>query len=152
MDIFDAAYRVAHDFKPATRPDGAVGLAVKMGVPAGTFLNEVNPAQETHKLGLGRAVQMSLASGDFRILVAFADACGHLAIPKPDLSDVSDSALLDLFLERDRRVGEFAAVIARALADGEVSRADAVAIDDAANALAAAVLEVAARLRGLCRV
>lgn len=146
MDVLRAAYLVAHEFKP----DGAVSLAKKMGVSPGTFSNEVNPEQETHKLGLGRAVAMTTSSQDFRILHAFADTCSHLAIPKPDFSQVSDKALLDLFLERDRRIGEFAETIEKALDDGEVSKRDADEINDAAYALAASVLELAARLKGLC--
>lgn len=149
MDIFDAAYRVAHDFKSGQRPDGAVGLAVKMGVSPGTFLNEVNPGQETHKLGLGRAVQMSLAANDFRILQAFADTCGFLAIPKPDLSDVSDQALLDLWLARDAAAGRFAETVGKAIADGAISAAEFAEIKATAFRYAAAVLEIVARLEGL---
>lgn len=44
MDVLHAAYVVAHEFKPK----GAVGLAAKLGVNPGTFLNRVNPEQETH--------------------------------------------------------------------------------------------------------
>ena len=39
MDVFEAAYRVAHDF----RPDGAVGLARRLGKNPGTLLNKLNP-------------------------------------------------------------------------------------------------------------
>lgn len=57
MDVHDAAYRVAHDFLP----DGAVGLARKLGKVPGTFLNQLNPHQETAKLGLGDAVAKQAA-------------------------------------------------------------------------------------------
>lgn len=145
MNVLDAAYRVAHDF----RPDGAVGLARQMGVASGTFLNEVNPEQETHKLGLGRAVAMSIAANDFRILLAFADTCGFLAIPKPDLSDVSDQALLDLWLARDEAAGRFAETVRRAIDDGSINAAEFSAIKSTAFRYAAAVLEIVARLEGL---
>lgn len=145
LDVLSAAYRVAHDF----RPDGAMGLARKMGAPAGTFLNEVNPEQETHKLGLGRAVAMSVAAGDFRILHAFADTCGFLAIPKPDLSDVSDHALLDLWLARDEAAGHFAETVLRSLADGRITAAEFSEIRDRAYRYAASVLEIVSRLEGL---
>ena len=146
MDVLDAAYRVAHDFNP---PHGAVALAKKMGIPAGTFLNELNPEAETHKLGLGRAVAMSVAANDARIVHAFADTCGLLAFPKPDLSDVSDAALLDLYLARDVASGRFAETVHVALEDGAISPGELGAIRSQAYELAAAVLEIVARLEGL---
>lgn len=145
MDIHDAAYRVAHDFSP----DGAVGLARVLGKNPGTFLNQLNPSQETAKLGLGDAVAMSIAARDFRILHAFADAAGFLAFPKPPLSHVSDQALLDLFLKRDQAVGAFASVIAQALADGAVGDREFREIRAAGYDLAASVLEIVQRLEGL---
>ena len=145
MDVLDAAYRVAHDFKP----HGAVGLAKKMGIPAGTFLNELNPDAETHKLGLGRAVAMSVAANDLRIAHAFADTCGLIAFPKPDLSNVSDAALLDLWLAHAEADGRFAEAVRHALADGSISEQELSAIRAMAYGCAAAVLEVVERLAGL---
>lgn len=145
MDIFDAAYRVAHDFPER----GAVGLAILIGKNPGTLLNEVSPGQEMHKLGLGTAVAMTVAAGDYRILHAFADTCGHLAFPKPDLSNVSDSALLDLFMARDEAAGAFAQAVAAALADGQISRKEFDRIKERAYRHAASVLEIVARLEGL---
>lgn len=147
MDVLQAAYRVAHDFKP----DGAVGLARKQGISSGTFSNEVNPEQETHKLGLGRAVAMSLAAQDFRILHAFADTCGFVAIAKPDLASVTDERLLDLFLIRDQASGEFARAVTRALEDRRISEDELSAIEDRAYTYVATVLEIVERLRSYRR-
>lgn len=98
MNVFDAVYRVAHDF--ADR--GAVGLAARIGKNAGTFLNEVSGTCETAKLGLGTAVAMSVAANDARILHAFADALGFVAVRRPAASaEAGDAALLDLFLSLD---------------------------------------------------
>lgn len=145
MDVLDAAYRVAHDFKP----HGAVGLAKKMGITAGTFLNELNPEAETHKLGLGRAVAMSVAANDARIAHAFADTCGLIAFPKPDLSNVSDAALLDLWLAHAEADGRFAEAVRAALADGAISAGEMETVRTMAYGLASAALEIVARLEGL---
>ena len=64
-DVFDAAYRVAHDFKP----DGAVGLARRLGKNPGTFLNKLNPHQETHHLTLGEAVLLPAVPRDTKFLL-----------------------------------------------------------------------------------
>lgn len=145
MDVLEAAYRVGHDFEPA----GAVGLAKKLGIPAGTFLNELNPEMETHKLGLGRAVAMSVAADDPRILHAFADTCGYLAFPKPDLVNVSDAAVLDLWLSSAAAAGRFADSVRLALEDGSISDAEFKQIREGAYESAAAVLEILSRLEGL---
>lgn len=146
MNVLDAAYRVAHDF-----PDrGAVGLAARLDKHPGTFLNELSPGCETAKLGLGTAVAMSLATGDPRILHAFADALGFVAIRRPLPSDeASDQALLDLFLSRDTQVGRFANVVQQALADGRVTPAEMQEICREAYQAVQTILDIRARLAGL---
>lgn len=146
MDVLDAAYLVGQDFVPG----GAEGLARKLRIPPRTFSNELNPHLNFHKLGLKRAEQMTLAAEDYRILHAFAMSANHIAIPKPDLSDVSDVAVLELFLARDKAVGDFAEAVRQALDDGHVSRDDVTSIKQEAYDLAASVLEIVARLEGLC--
>lgn len=147
MDVMHAAYLVAHEFKP----NGATGLARQMGLPAGTFLNRVNPEQETHYLPVGMAVAMSVAAQDFRILDAFADTCGFVAFKKPDLSNVSDASLLEMMLKRDRAEGDFAEVLGDALENGQVSPAEFEEIEREAYEAAAAMLELVERVRGLVR-
>lgn len=147
MDVMHAAYLVAHGFKP----DGATGLARKIGAPAGTFLNRVNPEQDTHFLPLPMAVAMSIAANDFRILHAFADTCDHLAFPKPDLSKVSDTSLLEMILKRDRELGQFAQALSDALESGDISPAEFARIEQEGYDAAAAQLELIERVRGLVR-
>lgn len=148
MDVMQAAYRVAHDFEP---PHGATGLARKMGLPAGTFLNRVNPEQDSHFLPLPMAVAMSIAANDFRILHAFADTCGFVAFPKPDFSRVSDASLLEMLLKRDQADGDFAKALADALESGDISPAEFSRIEMEGYEAAAALLELVERVRGLVR-
>lgn len=145
MDVLQAVYRVAHDFEPK----GAVGLAAKMGLNPGTFLNRVNPEQDTHSLPIGMAVAMTLAANDFRILHAFADTCGHLAFPKPDYSCVSDSSLLDMVLQRDVQMGALSSVIASAIEDGSINPVEMGRIAEAAYDVVSCTLELVERLKGL---
>lgn len=142
MDVFEAAYRVAHDY----RDGGAAGLARKMGVHSGTFLNELNQNQETHKLGLGTAVRMSTAADDTRILDAFADTMGRITLPAPPLTFPCDTELIALLLQRDRKAGEFARVIEAALADGRITRAEVPAIRVWGLQLIRAVTEIMVRM------
>lgn len=121
MDVFEAAYRVAHDF----RPDGAVGLARRLGKNPGTLLNKLNPAQETSHITLEEAVLISTVTGDRRILEAFAatQRCGVFELPAAGFA--CDTELLTLVLRREQRAGEFARALDDALDDGHISRAEA---------------------------
>lgn len=121
MDVFEAAYRVAHDF----RPDGAVGLARRLGKHPGTLLNKLNPAQETSHITLEEAVLISTATGDRRVLEAFAATlgCGVYELPKTGFA--CDTELLTLVLRREQRAGDFARALDRALEDGHINAAEA---------------------------
>lgn len=144
MDVFDAAYRVAHDFD-----GGAVALAKRMGKNPGTFLNEINPSTETHKLGLADATLMQVVSGDHRILYAMASTLGEGCFPLGDLSRVSDDALLEIIARWMSDQGEFFREFNARLADGDVSRDDYAALRERSFHVISAILELVNRLQGL---
>lgn len=145
MDVFEAAYRVAHDF----RPDGAVGLARKLGKNPGTFLNKLNPHQETHHLTLGEAVAMSVAAGDVRIAQAMAWEMGGVFVMLPPAAGASDLELLTLMLHRDEAGGCFAQTVERCLEDGRVSASDWKAIRTAGLGYVTAFMALMQRFEGM---
>ena len=144
MDVFEAAYRVAHDF-----PGGAVELAKQIGENPGTFLNRVNPAQEEHKLWLAIAVRMQKASGDHRILYAMAATLGEVCFKVPDLKHVPDAALVELLCKIGKEGGDFYAATNEGLADRSFSRADFERIQTEGLEFIAAIAEAVARIEGL---
>lgn len=145
-DVLELAYRVAHDY-----PGGIPALAQRLAINAGTLQNRLNPQQEESRLGLAEAVAITLATNDSRILKAFAAACGHVAIPMPDLRRVSDTALLDLLFKRDKEMGEFAQAVAEALKDGDVTPQEMKGIRREGMEAVGAMLELINRLEGLVR-
>ena len=145
MDVFEAAYRVAHDFESG----GAVGLAQRLGKNPGTFLNELNPAQEGHKLGLGTATAMQSATGDHRILHAMAHTLGEVCFPVPDLSNVSDLALLEHVTKIGVEGGDFYRVLGEALADKRITRRELTALKREAMEFIASIAETLSRVEGL---
>lgn len=145
MDVFEAAYRVAHDY----RPDGAVGLARRMGKNPGTLLNKLNPGQETHHLTLGEAVALSLAAGDTRVAEAFAFELGGVFIKLPAKGAASDLELLNLMLQRDERSGAFSRTVHRCLEDGHISRTDWTQIKAAGMAYLGAFMSLMQRFEGM---
>lgn len=145
MDIFEAAYRTAHDHQP----QGAVGLARRLGKNPGTFLNELNPGQEGHKLGLGDATAMQTVSGDHRILHAMAHTLGEVCFALPDMHAVSDQCLLGHITKIGAESGDFYRVLHIALADGKFSRRDYRQVKQEAMEYIAAIAEAVHRIEGI---
>jgi len=150
MDVFEAAYRTAHDYEGgAAKKGGAVKLAIRMGQNPGTFLNRVNPEQETHKLWLGDAMLMQVVSGDHRILHAMAAALNEVCYPIPDLTDVSDQALIELICKIGTEGGHFYQVINAGLSEAKFTRAQFAEIRKEGLEYMAAIAETMARIEGL---
>lgn len=144
MDVFQAAYRVAHDYE-----GGAVKLAEKMGQNPGTFLNRINPETETHHLYLATAVQMQVITGDHRVLHAMAGTLGEVCFKIPDLSHVPDTALFDLILKIGVEGGDFCQAISTSLEHKRFTRQDYLRIREEGLQYIAAIAETMARVEGL---
>lgn len=144
-DVNEAVYRLVHDF-------GAQRLAAMTGTSAGVILNKANPNDSSHhKPTLADGLVWSLLSRDDRIVEAFCQALGGVFVPLREMHEQSDSALLDLVMDRDVALGEFADAISKSLADGQVTRAEFRAIASEAYGVVAAVLTLLYRLEGMVR-
>jgi hypothetical protein len=109
-----AAYDTAHNF-----PGGAKALAERIGIRPSTLYSKVDPAVDTHHLALTEALAMMIATGDFRVLHALADACGFVAIPKS--GDGGDAGLFDLVCSISESSGFVASEIRSAFSDNNLS-------------------------------
>lgn len=144
-DVFDAFHRVVHDF-----PDGVAKLASRMAMSPGVLYNKANINESAHhKPTLGDAVLASLATGDHRILHAFASTLGEVCIPLPDLSKVSDTALLELITKVGAEGGDFHRAISDGMADRHYRRAEHARVKAEAFEFIAAICEAMSRLEGL---
>lgn len=142
-DIGDAVYRTVHDF-------GVERLAQLTGTPAGTIWNKANRSETSHHLTtLADAVLWQVLSRDYRILAAVARTLGHVCFKLPDLSNVSDVALLELLAKAGADEGEFFGAIQHALQDGKFTRREFEGIRHEAWQAAAAIFEACARIEGL---
>lgn len=77
MNPIDAAYGLVRDY-----PGGSESLAPRVGKNATTLSHEVSRTGHA-KLGLETAVDITMLSGDLRILRAFATTCGQMLLPLP---------------------------------------------------------------------
>lgn len=144
-DVFDAFHRVVHDY-----PDGVEKLASRMAIAPGTLYNKANNNESTHhKPTLGDAVLATLATNDRRILHAFAATVGEVCFPLPDLSQVSDTALLELITQIGAEGGDFYRAVNEGMADRRYLRAEHAKVKAEAHQFIAAICEALARLEGL---
>lgn len=139
-DVQDAFYRVVHDF-------GVQKLADKMGVSAGVLYNKAN-ANDTshHKPTLGEAVLVTNLASDKRIAQSFAVACGGVFLDLPDLSLISDVALLEAVSKIAMEGGEFHAAFINALSDNRISQSEFFEIQAEAFQWIAAIGETLSRI------
>lgn len=142
-DVQDAFYRVVHDF-------GVQLLANKMGVSAGVLYNKAN-ANDTshHKPTLGEAVLVTNLTNDKRIAQALAVACGGVFLDLPDLSLISDMALLECISKIAAEGGEFHTALLASLSDNRIHRDEFWAIQTEAFQWIAAIGEALARIEGI---
>lgn len=80
MNPLDAAYGLVRDY-----PGGAESLAPRLGKSPTTLNHEVSRTGHA-KLGLETAVDLTVLSGDLRVLRAFATTCGQILLPMPAAS------------------------------------------------------------------
>lgn len=115
MTPLDAAYHVVHD-----HPGGATALAPRMGKSNVTLCQELT-ATGTAKLGLMDALKITHLTGDYRILYAFAESCGHMAVPLPHVDGLPDPDLMRALADSSRDFADLCREVCDAAADGRIS-------------------------------
>lgn len=116
----DAMYDTVRDYRDG-KNSGAVALAPKVNMIAGTLSNKVNPGMESYILGLKESIPIQLISGDFRIANSYCVELGGVFLRLPDIGPVSDAALLDIWARLAEEQGDAARAIRMALSDGNVT-------------------------------
>jgi hypothetical protein len=144
-NILDAVYRTVHDFE-----GGAERLGQLLGVSPAVIDNKANPNASTpHLPTVPDVMAWQAITRDYRILHAMANALGHVAVKVPDLSRVSDEALLELFVNIGRKGGRFHDAVHDALADGRFSACEYAKVEKDGFQYIAAVIEAMSRMRGI---
>lgn len=149
-DVFEAAraavYGYIYPHKP--RLQGVPAVASKMGIPVGTLYNKLN-LHDHHKLTVQDLLQIITITGDFAPLIALCHTFALVCFAAPDLSRVSDGALLEIINKIGVEGGQFHAAVGKALADGKISAADYRTVSAEALDYMAAIAEAASRFKGM---
>lgn len=147
-DVYAAAQRVCQDF----HAEGIPAMAAKMGVPAGTLYNKLNPHETSHhKLTVQDLGLITLISGDYRALQAYCRTLNAVCFPVPDLHAVSDAALLELVAKVHEQCGAFHAELRKSLEDGKFTPQEFARMRARELEWIGAIVEATARLEGLVR-
>ncbi len=115
MQLLDAAYHSVHDY-----PGGAPSLAPRMGKSPHSLNHEVTSSGSA-KLGLVDAAKICQLTGDYRILYAFAEACGHVCIPMPAGTAPNAEGVLTQLAETSREFAELCTEVCASAADGRIT-------------------------------
>ena len=136
-------------FRVVVYSAGAEKLAARLGMNRGTLYNKADADVESHhQPTLRDVIAVTRETGDMRILESLDrlfDRAGYDLAPGP----VSDEALLELLCEVGSEHGAMQHVLKHALADGDFSIGDLLAVRAEAYDLIGAVLNFVQRLEGL---
>jgi hypothetical protein len=115
MQLLDAAYHTVHDY-----PGGAPSLAPRMGKSPHSLNHEVTGSGSA-KLGLADAAKLCMLTGDYRVLHAFAESCGHLCVPLPDLEQQVSGDVLMHLAASSTEFADLCSEVCRSVGDGRIS-------------------------------
>ena len=129
---------------------GVVELAQQMGIKPGTLYNKADADEETHHQPTLRDVLLATRlTGDYRVLDSLNEQFGRAAFDVTPHKQLSDEALLELFLNLGKEVGEFHSVARSALMDRNFNVRSLNVIRAEAFDMVSALMTLVARLEGL---
>lgn len=150
-DVYEAAQLVCREYRePGASLAGVPLVAAKMGLPAGTLYNKLNPHESSHhKLTVQDLIQATVITRDLRVLKALAQTLGCACFELPNLAHVPDQALLELLTKVGAEQGEFFRAIHDGLADRRFTRREYTRVRREGFEAIAAIVEATARIEGL---
>lgn len=153
MDKFHVAIQeMADDYLGGTRAGGGVpALAKLLRMREGTLYNQVNPNNEGHSVNVDTLRAMLLATKDCRALDELERDCGRVAYRLPDFSKIGDVALLEAYSKIHKEAGDVAANLSQALADGDITIAEAGTIEKEVLEQVAAMMEFLERVKAIAK-
>ena len=152
-DVQEAARTAVYAWlDPITQDVGVDAVAARMGMPAGTLYNKLNLHEENYnKLNVRDLVQICTITGDIRIVQAFCRSFGCVCFPVPNLSGITDEALLKLINNIGAEGGDFYRAINGALARKNCAAKDIAAVHKEGMEFIGAIAEAMERVKGLLR-
>lgn len=145
MNATDAARKTVREY-----PGGAAALGPRVGISQAVLNSKVNPNTKTHHLTFDEAREIVAATGDERMLRAWAHEEGFLLVKAPSVEIIeSDMSVLEQVVGLGMANGQYMAAIHMALADGKVDHEEMRLIGKALRVLQTAAAEVAERMHGM---
>lgn len=143
--IEQAMYSMVHDFD-----GGAIKLAAKVNMNAGTLQHKVNPTMENHHLTLKEAVNLMNTTGDFRLLHSLCHELGFACVSTAEHADMSDVEFLTVYTRAIALIGVLSNEINDVFSDGHIERKEVNRVQAGTVAAIAALAELPPRLEAMC--
>lgn len=134
MTIKHLVYRLAHEFN-----GGAIALAALMDRNPKVLQNKLNPNSQTHFLTIDELETIGdFTNGNLDIAQFFAEKANAVVVKLPQIPE-GDMALLDLYMQIMKELGDVSSAFQKAYADGDIDHIEF-------NQIASEVDDVVARL------
>lgn len=143
MNVADAAYAVVHDYE-----GGSESLAPRLGMSAAVLRAKVNRNTDRNILSLREAVDITVLSGDLRILEAFAAELECTVMPIESAMG-QGATVLSTLMQRSVAEGELMRTVHDALQDGVISSNEWDAIAGASGNVQGVTLSLLRQLMAL---
>lgn len=128
---------------------GAVGIARKFGWNPGSTSNQCQARVSEHEISMIKVLMIMRECNNFAVLQAMCALCGFICVQQPNFTELSDSALLDLWAELLEKQGKHSGAVRMALADGNVTRVEMGLVRESLQTMFAAGLTFNDRFAGL---
>jgi hypothetical protein len=146
LTIKHIAYRFAHEFK-----GGAVAVAAMMGLGSKILQNKLNVNGDSHRLSI-EEFEMLVDFTEHNLDVAeyFAEKVNGVVVILPEFT-AGDMALLDAYMNVQRKLGKLAEEFQVDYADGEIDKKEFKRIERKVDEVQATLLEFKAAIQRVVR-
>jgi hypothetical protein len=143
MGIEHVLHRLAIRYKSGA---GIRAMADDLGVNYQVLVNKLNPNTHTHHVYVEDLDELVTLLDTDDVAKYFAAQRNMVCVKSPGFDDLSDNALLDLFIDLESRKAQWLERMKDALSDGKVTRGELAEIRCDYSEFIAATAEVMARI------
>ncbi len=143
MGIEHVLHRLAIRYKSGA---GIKAIADDLGVNYQVLVNKLNPNTHTHHIYVEELDELVTLLDTDDVAKYFAAQRNMVCVKSPGFDDLSDNALLDLFIDLESRKAQWLERMKEALSDGKVTRSESDEIKRGYSEFIAATAEVMGRI------
>lgn len=150
-DVVSAAKEACEAYGGGVHRGGGIpAVAAKIGMKPGVLYNKLQGDETSyHRLHVQDLQLVVIVTGDLRPLQALARTLNCVCIPVPDMTHLSDAALIELLARVSEEGGDYHRALRRALEKGGIDAKELALLTREKFEWVGAIEEAHARVKGL---